>query len=69
VGRPLVNLGKQTYIVLGNLAERKMRTVTAAFVIAFAVAVVMVVVALMLGFLQSATEKAREAFPAGPAGR
>lgn len=60
-----MNFGKQLYVVRGNLAERKMRTATAVFVIAFAVGVVMVVVALMLGFLQSATAKAREVFPPG----
>jgi ABC-type lipoprotein release transport system permease subunit len=60
-----LNFRKLTYIIVGNLGERKARTATAVFVIAFAVAVVMLVGGLTSGFIRSAMEKAEEAFPPG----
>ncbi len=51
------------HLVLGNLLERKSRTLIAAGVIALAVAVVMFVASLALGFLSGVMQKAEEAFP------
>lgn len=48
-----------------NMAERLGRTLTAISVIAFAVAIVMVVAALSMGFLRGVIRKAQEAFPPG----
>ncbi|MBX7246016.1 MAG: ABC transporter permease [Candidatus Sumerlaeaceae bacterium] len=60
-----MQLNKVLHIVWTNLAERKARTLIAAFVIAFAVAVVMVVASLAQGFLRGALAKAEQAFPRG----
>jgi ABC-type lipoprotein release transport system permease subunit len=60
-----VNLNKLVYIVGGNLRERKGRTFTAVFVIAFAVAVVMFILSLSLGFLRGVVKKAEVAYPPG----
>ena len=51
------------HLVVGNLLERKSRTFIAAGVIALAVAVVMFVASLALGFLSGVMQKAEEAFP------
>lgn len=56
---------KTLHIICGNLAERKLRTFSAVFVIAFAVAVVMIISAIGFGFLRGAMRKAEEAFPPG----
>lgn len=47
------------------MSERKGRTAMAAFVIAFSVAVVMVIASLSFGFLRGALRKAEAAFPPG----
>jgi len=51
------------YMVAGNLAERKGRTLGAVLVIAFTVAVVLAVASLGAGFLRGIMAKAAEAFP------
>lgn len=56
---------KLAYLVWSNLSERKGRTASAVFVIAFAMAVVLFILALSLGFLRGVVQKAEEAYPPG----
>lgn len=51
------------YIVYGNLAERKGRTLGTILVVAFAAAVVTAVAAVSFGFLRGMVEKAEAALP------
>ena len=52
-----------THIVMGNLLERKGRTLSAVLVIAFTVGVVLAVASLCNGFLRGIVRKAAEVFP------
>lgn len=60
-----MRLHKLIHVVIANLFERKTRTGIAIFVIAFAVAVVMVIASLGFGFLRGAAAKAEQTFPPG----
>jgi ABC-type lipoprotein release transport system permease subunit len=58
-----MRLANFSYIVTGNLVEKKWRTLFAIFVIAFAVIVALAVTALSTGLLRGLQQRAAEMFP------
>lgn len=58
-----MRFGNFVHIVAGNLLERKGRTLSAILIVAFAAAVVTVVIAASRGFLSEMVRKAEEALP------